>query len=91
MRDPQTYPEYMMQDAEREAEEERLARGALPPIQPTDEQRALMRATFAARAIEKALAGQCRYYTTTAKGRLAAEKVDAMQRAQLDATRESKP
>lgn len=89
MREPQTYPEFMMQDAERESEEDRTALGYLTPIQPTEEQRALMRATFASRAIEKALACSGRYYTHTARGRLAAERVDAAARAQLDATKET--
>lgn len=66
------------------------ANGYHLPIQPTDEQCALMREVYARREREKAVAvlASDRYYLRTARGRLAAERVDAAARAQLDATKE---
>ena len=85
-------PQYMDLDGQREYEERLAALGWSLPIQPTDEQRAFMREVYARRAREKVAtaAASARYYLLTARGRLAAEKVDEMMRTQIDATRENK-
>ena len=52
----------------------------------------MLREVYARRAREKVAtaAASARYYLLTARGRLAAEKVDEMMRTQIDATRENK-
>ena len=92
MTDPayaETYPQYCMLDAEQEREDEARERGwhFAPPLPPNPE----MALTFLRRANEDAAAvlASNRRYLLTGKGRVAAERVDAAARAQLDATKES--
>lgn len=92
MTDPasaETYPQYMELDAEQEREDEAREAGyhfaaVLPPSPEMIE-------AFLRRANEDAatVLASDRYYLTTARGRLAAERVDAAARAQIDATREN--
>ena len=93
MTDPayaETYPQYMMLDAEQEREDEAQANGwhFAPPLPPNPE----MVETFLRHANEDAAADAAsdRYYLTTARGRLAAERVDAAARAQLERTKETR-
>ena len=92
MTEPRNYPDAMMADAERERGAALRANAYHLPIQPTDEQRAMMRAVYARRVTEIAAANvaSARYYTLTARGRLAAERVDAAERAQLARTKETR-
>lgn len=92
MTDPtraETYPQYMQLDHEAEREDEARANGYhfLPVLPPNPE----MVETFLRRANEDATAvlASDRYYLLTGKGRVAAERVDAAARAQLDATKET--
>ena len=85
MTEPRNYPDLMMKGV-------LAANGYDLPIQPTDEQRAAMREVYARRGHEKAAAGagSARYYSLTARGRMAAERVDAAARAQLERTKETR-
>lgn len=92
-RDPafaETYPAYMQLDHEAECEDEAREAGYhfVPPLPPSPE----MVETFLRRANEDAAAvlASDRRYLLTGRGRMEAEKVNAAQRAQLDATREIK-
>lgn len=89
MSEPRNGADLMMLDAEQEREDEVRASGYhfASPLPPNPE----MVETFLRRANEDAAAALAsdRYYLTTARGRLAAEHVDAVARAQLDATRET--
>ena len=84
MKEPRNYPDIMMKGV-------LAANGYDLPIQPTDEQRAFMGEAHACRAAEDAasVVASIRYYTLTARGRLAAERVDAAARAQLERTKET--
>jgi hypothetical protein len=91
-RDPayaETYPEFQRLDAETEEALAALGFRAHPPL--TDEQLIALRAAHVRREAEDAAAcaASDRYYLTTARGRLAAEGVDAAARAQLDVTKET--
>lgn len=92
MTDPtsaETYPAYMMLDAEQEHADEAQANGwCFAPVLPPGPE---MVETFLRRANEDAAAvlASDRYHLTTARGRLAAERVDAAQRAQLEHTKET--
>lgn len=85
------YPQYMQLDHEAdEADEARTnGWGFVAPVLPPNPE---MVRTFLRRAKEDAAADAAsdRYYLTTARGRLAAERVDAAARAQLDATKENR-
>lgn len=91
MSDPasaETYPQYMTLDDEAEREDETVASGYhFAPILPPSPE---MVEAFLRRANERAavVLASDRYYLTTGKGRVAAERVDAAARAQLDATKE---
>lgn len=85
------YPQYIQLDAEQDREDELQANGwcfarwtVLPPNPEMVE-------AFLRRANEDAAAvlASNGYYLTTARGRLAAEAVDAAARAQLDASKET--
>lgn len=92
MTDPasaETYCQYMMLDAEQERADEARAGGwhFAPPLPPSPE----MVETFLRRASEDAASvlASDRYYLMTGKGRVAAERVDAAARAQLERTKET--
>lgn len=91
-RDPafaETYPAYMQLDHEAECEDEAREAGYhfVPPLPPSPE----MVETFLRRANEDAAAvlASGHYYLLTGKGRVAAERVDAVARAQLERTKET--
>jgi len=92
MTEPRNYPDAMMANDERERGAALRANAYHLPIQPTDEQRAMMRAVYARREAEKAAASaaSAHYYSLTARGRLAAERVDAAACAQLERTKETR-
>lgn len=79
-----------MQDYEQESADEVQANGwcFVPILPPSPE----MVEAFLRRANERGAAdlASSRYYLTTGKGRVAAERVDAAARAQLDATKENR-
>lgn len=92
MTDPayaESYPQYMQLDHEQDCADEAQASGwqVVPAAPITPE----MVETFLRRANEDAAAALAsdRYFLTTARGRLAAERVDAAARAQLDDTKET--
>lgn len=82
------YPQYMQLDHEADEADEAQANGYhFAPVLPPNPE---MARTFLRRANEDAAADAAsdRYYLTTARGRLAAERVDAAARAQLKRTKE---
>ena len=86
----ETYPRYMQLDYEAECEDEARTNGYhFAPVLPPSPEMAL---TFLRRANEDAAAvlASNRYYSLTARGRLAAERVDAATRAQLERTKETR-
>lgn len=89
MSEPRNGADLMMLDYEAEREDEAQANGwCFAPVLPPNPEMAL---TFLRRANEDAAAvlASNRYYLLTGKGRVAAERVDAATRAQLDATQET--
>lgn len=91
MTDPasaETYPQYMMLDGEQEREDEAWASGyRFAPILPPNPE---MVEAFLRRANENAETCQTshHYYLLTGKGRVAAERLDAAARAQIERTKE---
>lgn len=79
------YPQYMQLD--HDADEARVNGYHFAPVLPPSPE---MVETFVRRANERGAAALAsdRYYLLTGKGRVAAERVDAATRAQLDATKE---
>ena len=90
MNDPRNYADFMRGEAEQEREDEAFKAGYPAPL--PENQRAFMQTLFAIRAAERlAVATEsARYYTCTYRGRLAAERSGAAERAQLDATKETR-
>jgi len=81
----------MMLDAEQEREDEMQANGWRPPCKLTTEHCRILTEARLRRAREDAATcvASDRYYTLTARGRLAAERVDAAACAQLERTKET--
>jgi len=90
MIEPRNYPDFMELDDEREREDEQRALGYPPPARLTDAQRVVLREAYTRRTREYAAtqAESHRCYLLTGKGRVAAERVDAAARAQLEKTKE---